>query len=112
MKKRPLSVTLISCLFIAAGSVGIIYHAEELMELGNKTETLWVLLVRILAIIGGVFTLLGSNRARWLLVVWISYHVGLSMFHSFSESVAHAALLILVAYSLFNREAIAYFRKK
>jgi hypothetical protein len=109
---RPLSVTLISYLFIASGMMGIIYHASELKEIVARPEVSLVLLVRLLAIIGGAFTFRGANWARWLLVAWIIYHTILSFFHSTGELAMHAGFTILVALALFHTKANAYFQKK
>ena len=110
--KRPLSVTLISYLFIIAGAAGIIYHASELKEIVNRPEVIWVLAVRLLAIVGGVFALRGANWARWLLVAWIGYHVILSFYHSTAELAMHAALTVVVLTALFYKAANAYFAGK
>src|SRR5687767_9982048 len=104
MKQRPLSITLISYLFIAAGAVGIIYHASELNDVAMPEVSL-VLFVRVLAILGGIFTLRGANWARWLLVVWIIYHMILSFFHSTAEVIMHFILSIVVVVSLFHPQA-------
>jgi hypothetical protein len=61
MRKRPLLVTLISCLFIAAGSMGIIYHAAELKEILTDTAVIGIFIVRLMAIIGGVFAWRGDQ---------------------------------------------------
>jgi hypothetical protein len=111
MKHRPLSVTLISCLFIAAGVIGIIYHASELKDVAMP-EVSWVLFVRMLAIIGGTFTLRGANWARWLLLAWIIYHVILSYSHSTAELVMHFILSVVVVLSLFHPKANDYFKMK
>lgn len=111
MKHRPLSVTLISYLFIAAGAMGIIYHASELKNVATPEVSL-VLFVRLLAIIGGIFTLRGANWARWLLLAWIIYHVILSSFHSTAELIMHFVLSIVVVVSLFHPKANAYIKKK
>lgn len=108
---RPLPVTLIGYLFITAGAIGIVYHAPELMVINTQPQVALVFLVRVLAILGGVFTLRGVNWARWLLLAWITYHVILSFFHSTSELIMHAVLMILVALALFHRNANAYFRE-
>ncbi len=64
MNKRPLSVTVISCLFAAAGAIGLVYHLTELKTLDPfPYDVLWVCLVRLLAIVCGVFMLRGSNWA-------------------------------------------------
>ena len=109
---RPISVTLISYLFIASGVMGIIYHVSELIEIVTRPEEIWVLLIRLLAIIGGVFTLRGANWARWMLVAWIIYHTYLSFFHTTAELAMHAGLTIVVAIALFHPKANAYFQKK
>ena len=111
MKQRPLSVTLIGYLFIAAGVMGIIYHAAELKDVATPEGGL-VLFVRVLAIIGGIFTLRGANWARWLLVAWIVYHVILSFYHSTAELIMHFGLSIVVVISLFHPKANAYFKMK
>src|SRR5688572_21812893 len=88
--KRPLSVTLISYLFIISGVVGIIYHASELKEIATRRDVIWVLTVRLLAVVGGIYALRGATWARWLLVAWIVYHVILSFYHSTAELAMHA----------------------
>ena len=111
MNKRPRSVTVISWLFVAAGVIGFAYHATEFKTRGPfQYDLLWVCLVRLLAVLSGLFMLRGCNWARWLLLVWIAYHVILSGFHSLSELVMHGLLFALVAYFLSCRQASEYFR--
>jgi hypothetical protein len=111
MKNRPLSVTIIGWLFIAAGAIGFAYHVTELrLERPFDYGVIWVCLLRLIAILCGVFVLRGSNWARWLLLIWIGYHVVLSAFHSVSEVVTHTLLLLVIAYFLFRPAASSYFR--
>jgi hypothetical protein len=110
MKHRPLSVTIIGWLFIAAGALGFAYHVTELKR-PFEYDVLWVCFLRLLAILCGVFVLRGSNWARWLLVIWIAYHVALSVFHSWSGVLIHTLLLVVVAYFLFRPSASAYFSR-
>jgi len=111
MNKRPRSVTVISWLFIAAGVVGFAYHATEFKTHGPfQYDLLWVCLVRLLAVLSGLFMLRGCDWARWLLLVWIAYHVILSGFHSLSELVMHGLLFAVVAYFLLRWQASVYFR--
>ena len=112
MNKRPLSVTLISCLFIAAGAIGIIYHASELMQMATHPEMILVLVVRLLAIVGGIYTLRGINWARWLLLSWIAYHVVISFFHTPAELAMHAVVMVITIIAFFHRKANAYFRRE
>jgi hypothetical protein len=117
MKKRPLSVTVISWLFIGVGTVALIYHLlpEQIHEPKGQTtfptELLWVSLVRMIAVVCGVFMLYGLNWARWLLIVWIAFHVVLSFFHSPLEVVVHGLLFAVVIGLLFSRQASLYFRE-
>jgi formate hydrogenlyase subunit 3/multisubunit Na+/H+ antiporter MnhD subunit len=111
MNKRPHSVTVISCLFLIAGLVGLAYHATEFKAGGPiRYELVWVCLVRLVAIICAVFLFRAKNWARWLLVIWIAYHVVLSAFHSPAQLIVHGLLLAAVAYFLFRPDAAAYFR--
>jgi hypothetical protein len=112
MIRRPLSVTVIGWLFIAAGCVGIAYHASKFnSDSPFQYDVIWVLLVRLLAVVCGVFMLRGSNWARWGLVVWLAYHVILSGFHSVTELIMHSLLLAVIAYFLFRPRATEFFRR-
>jgi hypothetical protein len=111
MKNIPLSVIIICIVFILAGITGIIYHANEWQSIGIDTEVVVAFLIRLAAVIGGVFALRGKNWARWLLVLWILYHVALSVFHPASELITHFVIAIIVGLCLFNGKANRYFRK-
>jgi uncharacterized membrane protein YesL len=109
--KRPLSVTVIGWIFLVAGVIGVAYHATEFRRHGPfQHDLVWVCLVRLLAIICAVFMLRGSNWARWLLVIWMAYHVILSAFHSPSQLIVHGILLAVIVYLLFRPPTSAYFR--
>jgi uncharacterized membrane protein HdeD (DUF308 family) len=111
MNKRPISVTVIGWLFIAAGIVGFAYHVTKFKTKPQFSyELVWVCLLRLLAILAGIFLLRGKNWARWVLLVWIAYHVVLSAFHSLSEVAVHSLLIVVVAYFLLRPKAADYFR--
>jgi hypothetical protein len=111
MNKRPLSVTVIGWIFIAAGVIGFAYHVTEFKTLRPfPNEIVWSASVRLLAVLGGVFVLRGHDWARWLLLAWIAFHVVLSAFHAWSELIVHGLLFVVVAYVLFRPRASAYFR--
>jgi uncharacterized membrane protein len=104
--KRPLAVTILGCLFIVVGLVGLLYHSTE-----NPPDR-WIVViagVRILAIVGGIFLIKGHNWARWLVLAWLALHVGISAFNSLSETLAHAVLLIVIGYFLLTPPASKYF---
>ncbi len=109
--KRPWSVTLIGILFILSGGIGIIYHAPEMKELPGNRQGILVLLIRALAVAGGYFVLRGAAWARWLLVVWMIYHVVLSFYHDLAQIITHALFLCLVVAGLFYSKANTYFKQ-
>jgi hypothetical protein len=105
--KRPIPVTILGCLFIVVGVVGLAYHLSE------RPLDRWVALIsfiRVVAIVGGVFLLKGRNWARWLMIGWLGFHVGVSAFHSLPECIAHAVLFLAVAYFLLTPPDSKYFQ--
>lgn len=110
MKKCPLSVTLLSLLIAAAGAVGFAYHVVELnLRQPFQNDAVWVELVRLVAVVCGVYMWRGRNWARWLAMVWIGFHVVVSGFHSFPEFAFHALLFAVFGYLLFRPQATEYF---
>jgi hypothetical protein len=110
MSKRPIAVTVIGCLFMAAGAVGLAYHATELdVRRPFENDAVWVCLLRLLAIVCGAFMLRGANWARWLLLAWFAYHVALSALHTPFDLLVHGALFVVITYLLFRPEASACF---
>ncbi len=121
MNPRPRSITAISWLFIAMGSVALVVN---LLPLANPTPgqrladlaaarlaELWPLYVsQTAALLAGVLMLRGSNWGRWLLVGWLVFHVGLSFLHGPAQMVTHSLLLVAGVYFLFRPPAAAYFR--
>jgi len=105
--KRPFPVTILGFLFILAGLVGLVYHLSE------SPLDHWVIpisIVRIIAVVGGVFLLRGHNWARWLVLAWLTFHVVVSAFNSLSESTAHVVLVMVVGYFLLRSPASRYFQ--
>ena len=55
--KRPYQVTILGCLFIVTGLVGLAYH------LSDRPIDRWIILiaaVRVIAVVGGVFCCWGT----------------------------------------------------
>jgi hypothetical protein len=110
MKRRPWPLIAVGCLLIAAGAVGLIYHATEYKGLRPfPYELALVSLVRLLAVGFGIYLLLGRSWARWMAMAWIAFHVIVSAFHSWGEFVMHAFILALFAYALFQSSSSEYF---
>lgn len=105
--KRPLLVTVIGGLFIVAGAVGFVYH---LSARPMEQDIVLISVIRIIAVIGGIFLLKGQNWARWVLLAWMGFHVVVSAFHSVSEFMPHVVLLMVIGYVLLRPPASLYFQ--
>ena len=123
MNKRPTSITVIAWIFIAFGAIAFLgglgptvdpAAAQRIAE--SKPQHPFyhaaIHVLRILAVVGGGLMLGGFNGGRWLLVIWIAYHVILSAFHSTFQLVVHSSIFAVIAYLLFRQQASSYFRPK
>jgi hypothetical protein len=117
MTKRPLSITVISWIFIAFGGIALLIALLPLADsaaaqrIAETPFEFWLIQVtQIFAVLCGVFMLYGFNWARWLLLVWVGYHVILSVMHSPLELLLHSLLFAVVLYFVFRPQASAYFR--
>jgi hypothetical protein len=118
MNKRPRSITVISWIFIAFGSIALFTGllpsvnttaAQRIAELKGH----WFVHVsRMLMVLGGVFMLYGFNWARWLIVVWIAFHIIISALHSPLQLLLHTLIFAVILYFLFRPEASKYFRSR
>jgi hypothetical protein len=112
MRKLPWTVVVVGSLFVIAGVAGIIYHLPEWRaSSGPPSREIWAVAIRLLAIICGVFLFLGKNWARWLAILWMAYHVGLSAFHSLSQTVTHVVLLAVITVLLYLPMSRRYFER-
>ncbi len=113
MKKRPVSVAIIGCLFIVVGMVSFIFHVSNIESLHPfPKDAPWILGVAALAFVAGAFMLRGHSWARWLTLGWLAFHVILSAFHSVQQTLVHALLLVVIGYFLFRRQSTTYFSGK
>lgn len=110
-KKHPITITILSWLFIAVGAISTAAHyADFRTHRPMVNEVVWITLLGAAAIVAGAFMLRGHNWARWLALAWMAAHVVISVFHPLQELIVHSALLVLFGYLLlFRREARAYF---
>jgi hypothetical protein len=121
-RRSPLSITLIGWLFILVGAAGLLndlwplltdasrqlakLKADGLADLGPAWTS------RLLAIVGGAGLLRGHNWARWLLVAWMVFHIGLSLLHSVPELLTHIAFFTPLLYLLFRRPLEPFFHRE
>ena len=104
---RPLSVTILACLFIAVGAVGFVGHFRQ--SLASPSDGIWIELTELLAILCGAFMLRGHNWARWLAIAWMTFHVILSAF-AIPAFPIHCVFLAVIAWFLLRPGAARYFR--
>ena len=110
MRPRPLSLTILSCVFIAAGIGGLVVHSLDLrLHQPFHYDLILILSIRVLAIVFGVYLLQGSNWARCGTILWLALHVAISL-HPWQRLVVHALLLAVFSYFLFTSPAREYFR--
>lgn len=95
---------------IAAGAVGILYHLGDFKGTYRDSEVWFLLALRLLAIVAGVFMLKGSNWARWLTLAWLTFHIVVSAFDSWLKFGLHALLLAVFAFFLFRQTAREFFQ--
>jgi hypothetical protein len=110
MIKRPIPVTIVGLLFIL---VGVVTTALRILEFRVHPPTqlmaVGVCAVGVLAVVAGLYLLQGQNWARWLALLWMAFHVAISIFEPVGKLVFHAALFVFFAYILLGREAREYF---
>jgi hypothetical protein len=115
--QRPRPLTIISWFFIFFGSIALLYGLLPFGEitLAQRVAELkghWMVhLARILQIVAGVFMLRGHNWARWLLVVWIAFHIVISALHSTFQLVLHVFIFTVILYFVFRRDSSYYFHR-
>lgn len=110
MNKRPLSVTIVACVYIAVGVLGSIFHGREALANHDYRNGTIIELTEIAALVAGLFLLRGHNWTRWLALAWMLFHVVLSAFHSLREFAIHALICAAIAWALFHPAATRYFR--
>jgi hypothetical protein len=111
MNKRPIYVTVLAYILIAAGAIGIAYHFTD-FRVSPPMEYFGVLVVRLIAVMAGVYMLRGKDWARWLSIAWIALHLAISIFHTKEGVAVHAVALVAFTVLLFLPEANRYFRAR
>ena len=104
--KRPVIVTAIGILFIVAGALGFVYHFHGPYD----RDFAAIEAIRALAVVGGIFLLLGRGWARWLVLLWLVFHVGISALDSVGKLAFHLVLLLVTGYAVLRPPASEYFR--
>ena len=107
VSNRPVSVLILSSLYIAVGGIAFVYYFPELMA--HRQDAVWIELTEVLAFVAGVFMLRGRNWARRLALVWMAFHVAIS-FPVVRQMVNHSIIFSLIAWVLFLPDVRRYFK--
>jgi len=112
VERRPRSIIVISLLFILLGAVTLVHAALELIDTTDRLTDLkshWMIyLSAIAAIVGGVFLFKGHNWARWLLVLWMAFHIVVGALHGIVPLLTHVVIFSVILFFLFRRAASSY----
>lgn len=105
---RPISVTLIALLYLAVGVIGFAAHFHSLL---SRQPYAWAIeLTEFLAVIVAIFLFRRRNWARWLAVVWMGFHVAISLREPIPLAI-HSAFFVVIAWGLFHPSASRWFRR-
>ena len=105
---RPFQVAFLGWLFIVVGTLSSTYH---LLKNPLDRWTIPIMLVGIIAVVAGIFLLRGARWSRWVLLIWLAFHVVVSAFDSLPDAIVHAALLLVIGYFLLGPPTSKYFER-
>ena len=112
-RARPWSVIVVAVIFLALGVLDIARGLAPLFASAPRwrmaTDDVEVLAIGVAAIVGGVYLLKGRNWARWLLAVWMAFHVAISIGQP-RQLIAHVLIFGCIAFVLFRPDASAFTR--
>jgi hypothetical protein len=113
-RPRSWSVIAVAVIFLALGVLDIARGLAPLFASAPHwhmaADDVEVLAIGIAAIVGGVYVLKGRNWARWLLAVWMAFHVAISIGQP-SALIAHLVIFGCIAVLLFRPAASPYFTR-
>lgn len=107
MTKTPRSSLVIGAIFFAVGIGGIVnqalgFGATRSLDL----EVTLAIVVRLLAVVGGLALIRGKSWARWLLLAWLVWHIVLGAMHSTEALLIHIAITAVIGWFLIRRVAV------
>lgn len=117
MKARPLSITIISWLFMIFGSIALLsgllpFVGANTAQLIAELKQHWMVhLSRLVQVLSGLFMLRRHNWARWLLVVWVVFHIVVGALHGWIQFLIHILIFSVILFFLFRPRANEYFAR-
>ena len=70
------------------------------------------IITQFFTIASGIYMFYGCNWARWLLVIWLAFHVIVSIQDSTLKLLVHSLLFVVVMFFLFRAPSISLFFKR
>jgi hypothetical protein len=110
--KRPFAITVLGWLFVAIGVVSLAMDIRFAAQHGVGRDEVLVFVVHGLAVVAGIFMLRGADWARWLAVLWMVFHVGITVFNAWRGFAFHAIIFAGITFLLFRADARAWFGQK
>jgi hypothetical protein len=111
-RMRSWSLIAVAVIFLALGVLDIARGLAPLFASAPRwhmaADDMEVLAIGIAAIVGGVYVLKGRNWARWLLAVWMAFHVAISIPRP-TQLIAHVVIFGAIAFVLFRPATSQYF---
>ena len=112
-KKRPISITILSWLYIVVGALSTAAHYAEFRITQTDAERSRLdhgtgCRRQLLPECSCCGARIGRDGWRWL---WMATHVVISAFHLMHGLLIHSVLFVVIAYLLFRREAREYFAR-
>jgi hypothetical protein len=112
--RRPWSVIVVAVIFLALGVLDITRGLAPLFASAPHwhmaADDVEVLAIGIAAIVGAVYVWKGRNWARWLLAIWMAFHVAISIGQP-TKLIAHAVIFGCIAFLLFRPRTSTFFTR-
>ena len=107
MQRRPVTIIVISFLFVLLGALTLTNAAWDTVNTDQRLTDLqhhWMIYLSALAaIVGGVFLFKGQSWARWLLVAWMAFHIVVGALHGIGPMLTHVVIFSVILYFIFRR---------
>jgi predicted MFS family arabinose efflux permease len=112
--RRPIpSVAAVGALFLLLGVLDLYRGIAPLLGTARGAhlagDDVLVLAIGVAALVGGIYVIRCRNWARWLLALWMAFHVAISAGQP-AKLGAHLVIFGFVAFLLFRSKASECFR--
>jgi hypothetical protein len=89
-----------------------LYSGPEPHIVARPLEFWPIQISRFWVLVAGILVLFGFNWARWLLVVWMGFHIIVGALHGPFQLLMHVLIFSVALFFLFRAPANAFFREQ